>query len=176
MTTMIEIVMMSAAGLMVMLCKTDVSKISSTPVFKAGMVGVVSVFGLAWMTDSFVAQNIAIIKEMTQSIVTANPSLFGFALFIVSVFTNSQGATVAALMPLGIGLGIDPLLLVALYPAVCGYYVIPSNGVMLAGVAFDNSGTTKIGKYVVNHSYMFPGTVTTLATVLISIGIYKIFG
>ena len=175
MTQMIEIVMMSSAALMVLLCKTDVSKVPNTPVFKAGMVGVVSVFGLAWMTDSFVAQNIVMIKSMTKDIVTANPSYFGIALFIVSVFTNSQGATVAALMPLGVTLGIDPILLAALYPAVCGYYVIPSNGVMLAGVAFDNTGTTKIGKYVVNHSYMLPGTVATVVSVVVSVILSKIF-
>ena len=97
------------------------------------------------------------------------------ALFFVSALTHSQGATVAALMPLGVSLGIDPLVLVCMYPAVCGYFVIPSTGVLLAGVAFDETGTTKIGKFVINHSYLIPGLVATFCNVVFAFIIKGIF-
>jgi anaerobic C4-dicarboxylate transporter-like protein len=165
MTQMIEIVMLVSAAAMVMFCKVDVSKITSSSVFKAGMMGVVTVFGLAWMSDTWIANNLPMIKSQVATVVQQQPYLFALALFGVSALTHSQGATVGALIPLGVALGIDGLSLVAMYPAVCGYFIIPSTGVLLAGVAFDDTGTTKIGKWVVNHSYIVPGLVTTFCGV-----------
>jgi anaerobic C4-dicarboxylate transporter len=78
-------------------------------------------------------------------------------------------------MPLGVSLGIPDLLLIAMFPAVCGYFLIPSTGVLLAGVAFDGTGTTKIGKYVLNHSYVIPGLVTTSVSVAVGLLISKVF-
>lgn len=175
MTQMIEIVMMSAAAVMVIICRPNVDKIPDTNVFKSGMMGVVTIFGLAWMADSFVAQNIETIKTMTSAMAESGPIFFALAIFIASIFLDSQGATVAALMPLGITIGLSPLFLAAIFPAVCGYYVIPNNGVMLAGVAFDRAKTTKIGKWAVNHSYMLPGTITTIAATLTGITLSHIF-
>ena len=165
MTQMIEIVMLISAAFMVMFCRADVDKITSSSVFKAGMMGVVTIFGLAWMSDTWIANNLPMIKSQVATIVQNKPYLFALALFLVSALTHSQGATVGALIPLGIALGIDGLTLVAMYPAVCGYFIIPSTGVLLAGVAFDDTGTTKIGKWVVNHSYILPGFVATFCAV-----------
>lgn len=175
MTQMIEIVMLISAGLMVMFCKADPGKITSSSVFRAGMMGVVTIFGLAWMSDTWIANNLPMIKSQVAVIVQDQPYLFAIALFIVSALTHSQGATVGAMIPLGIALGIDGLTLVAMYPAVCGYFIIPSTGVPLAGVAFDNTGTTKIGKWVVNHSYILPGFVATIVSVLAGFAIRYIF-
>lgn len=175
MNSMMEIIMMSSAALMVIVCKPDVDNIHNTNVFKAGMMGVVTIFGLAWMADSFVQQNIFTIKAITTTISSEIPALFAVVVFVASIFLDSQGATVAALMPLGLTMGIEPMMLAAIFPAVCGYYVIPNNGVMLAGVAFDNSGTTKIGKLAINHSYMLPGTVATLVATLTGVVLYKVF-
>lgn len=163
---MIEIVMLISAACMVMFCKADPSKITSSSVFKAGMMGVVTIFGLAWMSDTWIANNLPFIKSQIAIAVQDQPYLFAIGLFIVSALTHSQGATVGALIPLGVALGIDGLTLVAMYPAVCGYFVIPSTGVLLAGVAFDETGTTKIGKWVVNHSYIVPGFVSTISAVI----------
>ncbi len=174
MTNAIEIVMLSLAALMVIVCKVDVEKVISGSVFRNGMLGVVSVFGLAWMSDTLLASNIGIIKSTVQEVVKAQPLLFALALFIGSAITHSQGATVAALVPLGITLGVPGLVIAAMFPAVCGYFVIPSTGVLLAGVAFDRTGTTKIGKYVVNHSFMVPGLVATTVGVLAGFVIMKV--
>lgn len=174
MTHMIEIIMLCIAGFMVIFCKADVNKIISTSVFRAGMMGIVTVFGLAWMSDTLIANNLPMIKGAVAEIVKNNPMYFAFALFFVSALTHSQGATVAALMPLGVTLGIPGITLAAMFPAVCGYFIIPSTGVLLAGVAFDRTGTTKIGKYVVNHSYILPGFVATIASVLAGMVIAKL--
>lgn len=175
MSNMIELVMMAAAGLMVIVCRPNVDGIVNTGVFKAGMMGVVTIFGLSWMADSFVSQNLTIIKEATASMAEAGPYIFAVAMFIASIFLDSQGATVASLVPVGVQMGLDPMFLAAIFPAVCGYYVIPNNGVMLAGVAFDTTGTTKIGKWAINHSYMLPGTIATVGAVIVGILLYTIF-
>ena len=172
---MIEIIMLVVSAVMVIFCKADPDKIIKTSVFRAGMMGVVTVFGLAWMSDTWIANNLPYIKTTGAAIVQQTPWLFALALFFVSALTHSQGATVAALMPLGLSLGIDPLVLVCMYPAVCGYFVIPSTGVLLAGVAFDETGTTKIGKFVINHSYLIPGLVTTFFNVVFAFIIKGIF-
>lgn len=175
MTHMIEIIMLVVSALMVLFCKANPEQIIKTSVFRAGMMGVVTVFGLAWMSDTWIACNLPYIKSSVAAIVQSTPWLFALALFFVSALTHSQGATVAALMPLGLSLGIDPLMLVAMYPAVCGYFIIPSTGVLLGGVAFDETGTTKIGKWVVNHSYIIPGIVVTFSNVVIALLIRTLF-
>lgn len=175
MTHMIELIMLVVSALMVIFCKAKPDEVIRTSVFRAGMMGVVTVFGLAWMSDTWIANNLPYIKTTVAAVVQGAPWLFAFALFFVSALTHSQGATVAALMPLGLSLGIDPLTLVCMYPAVCGYFVIPSTGVLLAGVAFDETGTTKIGKLVINHSYLLPGFVATFANVVLAFGIRALF-
>jgi len=175
MTPMIEVVMLVISGIIVMACNVDVNRIISGTVFKAGMMGVITVFGLAWMSDTLIAANLPLIKSIVKDVVVDHPGYFAIALFLVSAITHSQGATVGALMPLGIAIGIPGTTLAAIFPAVCGYFLIPSTGVLLAGVAFDQTGTTKIGKYAINHSYIRPGLVTTFVAVLAGLTIEKIF-
>ena len=175
MTHMIELIMLVVSALMMIFCKATPDEVIRTSVFRAGMMGVVTVFGLAWMSDTWIANNLPYIKTTVAAVVQGAPWLFALALFFVSALTHSQGATVAALMPLGLSLGIDPLSLVCMYPAVCGYFVIPSTGVLLAGVAFDETGTTKIGKLVINHSYLLPGLVATFANVVFAFAIRALF-
>lgn len=175
MTQMIEIVMLVIAGFMVMFCKADVNKIITSSVFRAGMMGIVTVFGLAWMSDTLIANNLPMLKDSVARLIEGKPYLFALALFFISALTHSQGATVAALMPLGLTLGIPPIALVAMFPAVCGYFIIPSTGVLLAGVAFDTTGTTKIGKWVVNHSYMRAGMIVTFVSVITGMVIQSVF-
>lgn len=175
MTHMIELIMLVVSALMVLICKANPDQVIRTSVFRAGMMGVVTIFGLAWMSDTWIANNLPYIKTSVAALVQDAPWLFALALFFVSALTHSQGATVAALMPLGVSLGIDPLVLVAMYPAVCGYFIIPSTGVLLGGVAFDETGTTKIGRYVINHSYIIPGLVVTFANVVFAFLIKGLF-
>ena len=166
MTNAIEIAMLCTAALIVISCKVNVDSIISGSVFKTGAMGIVTVFGLAWMSNTLVGGNLKVVTEAIKEGISLYPWMFAFALFAISALTHSQAATVASIMPMGIALGISPFLLIGMFPAVCGYFLIPSTGVLIAGVAFDSTGTTKIGKYVLNHSYMIPGLVTTFTSVI----------
>ncbi|WP_316572580.1 anaerobic C4-dicarboxylate transporter [Neobacillus sp. YIM B06451] len=165
----IEIVMMTAAALILILCKPKVDDIVSGSVFKAGAAAVVAIFGIAWMGDTFFQGNMAMISSSISDLVTAAPWLFAIALFALSILLYSQAATVRTLMPLGITLGINPALLIAMFPAVNGYFFIPNYPTVVAAINFDRTGTTRIGKYVLNHSFMVPGLVATILAVGIGI-------
>lgn len=174
MTNTIEIVMMVMGGIMVLACKVKVERVLEMSVFKQGMMGVFCIFGLAWTGDTFVANNIDFIKNGIQQMVQASPWVFAIALFVFSALILSQAATVRALMPLAIALGVPAPALIGMFPAVNGYFFIPSYATLLAGVAFDQTKTTRIGKYVFNHSYMIPGAIATTLSVVTGLAIASI--
>jgi len=165
----IQIIMLTISGIMILLCKPKVENIVSGSVFKAGATAVVAIFGIAWMGNTFFVGNQDLIQGSIQDMVTMAPWLFAIALFILSILLYSQAATVSALVPLGIALGISPALLIAMFPAVNGYFFFPNYGTVVAAINFDTTGTTRIGKYVLNHSFMIPGLVSTTTAVIIGI-------
>lgn len=167
MTQVIEIVMMSTAGLMLIFAKADINKAVKGSVFIAGMQAVIAIFGIAWMGDTFFAGNIEFFKTHIEQIVTQYPFLFSVALFVMSVLLFSQAATVRTLYPLGIALGIHPMAMVAMFPAVNGYFFIPNYPTVVAAINFDRTGTTRIGKYVLNHSFQLPGFVATIVAIAV---------
>ena len=161
MAHIIEILMLSAAALILLVTRTDGIKAVQGSVFSAGMQAVVAIFGIAWMGDTFIGGNMEELKGSIEHIVTEMPWLFGLALFVMSILLFSQAATIRAMLPLGIALGISPYMLIALFPAVNGYFFIPNYPTVVAAINFDRTGTTHIGKYVLNHSFMMPGLVAT---------------
>ena len=161
----IEILMMSIAALILIVGKANVKKAVSGNIFSAGMNAMISIFGIAWMGDTFFNGNIEFFKEHIAEVVTQYPFLFSVALFIMSIMLFSQAATVRTLYPLGIGLGISPLALVAMFPAVNGYFFIPNYPTEVAAINFDTTGTTRIGKYVLNHSFQLSGFITTFVSI-----------
>ena len=165
----IEIVMLTIAAMIIIFAKPKVEDIVSGSVFKAGAAAVVAIFGIAWMGDTFFQGNMAVISGSISDLVTAAPWLFAVALFALSILLYSQAATVRTLMPLGITLGINPALLIAMFPAVNGYFFIPNYPTVVAAINFDSTGTTRIGKYILNHSFMVPGLVATTGAVGIGI-------
>ncbi|WP_079505732.1 anaerobic C4-dicarboxylate transporter family protein [Mesobacillus jeotgali] len=165
----IEIVMLTIAAMIILFAKPKVEDIVSGSVFKAGAAAVVAIFGIAWMGDTFFQGNMALISGSISDLVTAAPWLFAIALFALSILLYSQAATVRTLMPLGITLGINPALLIAMFPAVNGYFFIPNYPTVVAAINFDRTGTTRIGKYILNHSFMVPGLVATIGAVGIGI-------
>ena len=171
MTQTIEIVMMSTAGLMLILSKADINKAVKGSVFIAGMQAVISIFGIAWMGDTYFNGNIEFFKDHIAEIVNQYPFLFAVALFVMSIFLFSQAATVRTLYPLGLGLGISPLAMVAMFPAVNGYFFIPNYPTVVAAINFDRTGTTHIGKYVLNHSFQLPGFVATIVAIAVGYAI-----
>jgi anaerobic C4-dicarboxylate transporter DcuA len=161
----IEILMMSIAALILIVGKANVKKAVSGNIFSAGMNAMISIFGIAWMGDTFFNGNLEFFKSHIADIVTQYPFLFSVALFIMSIMLFSQAATVRTLYPLGIGLGISPLALVAMFPAVNGYFFIPNYPTEVAAINFDTTGTTRIGKYVLNHSFQLSGFITTFVSI-----------
>lgn len=169
MSHIIEILMLTAAALILICTKTDGIRAAQGSVFSAGMQAVVAIFGIAWMGDTFIAGNMEALKGSIVDIVTQMPWLFGLALFVMSILLFSQAATIRALLPLGIALGISPYMLIALFPAVNGYFFIPNYPTVVAAINFDRTGTTRIGKYILNHSFMIPGLIATLVSVVLGL-------
>ena len=161
----IEILMMSMAAVILLVGKANVKDAVSGNIFSAGMNAMISIFGIAWMGDTFFNGNIEFFKSHIADIVTQYPFLFSVALFIMSIMLFSQAATVRTLYSLGIGLGISPLALVAMFPAVNGYFFIPNYPTEVAAINFDTTGTTRIGRYVLNHSFQLAGFITTFVSI-----------
>lgn len=174
MPSLIEILMLSTAALILIISRTDGIKATQGSVFPAGMQAVIAIFGIAWMGDTFINGNITELTGSIEGIVRQMPWLFGVALFVMSILLYSQAATVRAIVPLGIALGISPMMLIALFPAVNGYFFIPNYPTVIAAINFDRTGTTGIGKWVLNHSFMMPGLVATIVSIVIGLLLIQI--
>jgi anaerobic C4-dicarboxylate transporter DcuB len=166
----IQIVMIAAAALMIIFCKASPKKAVAGSVWQSGMVAVVAIYGIAWMADTFFANHMSLMQEQLKGIVAQYPWSIAFVFFAVSALINSQGACVVAMLPLAYSLGIPGPVLLGALPCVYGYFFIPNYPSDIATVNFDRSGTTKIGKYLLNHSFMMPGLVCiSVATVISTI-------
>ena len=165
MNSTIEMIMMSIAALILLVGKADVKVAVKGNVFSAGMVAMVSIFGVAWMGSTFFEGNKELILGSVAGVFTQYPILFAIPLFVMSIMLFSQAATVKTLYPVGLAMGIPPLVLLALFPAVNGYFFLPNYPTEVAAIGFDRSGSTKIGKYVVNHSFQLAGFITTFVSI-----------
>ena len=176
MNLVIQIVMISAAALMIIFCKAKPKKAVAGPVWQSGMVAVVAIYGIAWLADTYFSNHMGEMQTMLESVVEQYPWSIAFVFFLVSVLINSQGAVVVAMLPLAYKLGIPGPVLLGVLPSVYGYFFIPNYPSDIATVNFDRSGTTVIGKYLLNHSFMMPGlicvTVSTIVAYLITTVFY----
>jgi anaerobic C4-dicarboxylate transporter DcuB len=176
MNVVIQIVMITAAALMIIFCKAAPKKAVAGPVWQSGMVAVVAIYGIAWLADTYFSNYMSTMQVMLADIVKEYPWSIALVFFAVSVLINSQGAVVVAMLPLAYSLGIAGPILLGVLPSVYGYFFIPNYPSDIATVNFDRSGTTVIGKYLLNHSFMMPGlicvTVSTLVAYLLSMLIY----
>lgn len=169
MPSIIEIIMLSTSALILIICRIDGIKAVQGSVFSAGMQAVIAIFGIAWMGDTFIAGNLSSLTSSIEGVVQSMPWLFGVALFVMSILLYSQAATIRAVLPLGIALGISPWMLIALFPAVNGYFFIPNYPTVVAAINFDRTSTTRIGKYILNHSFMMPGMVCTIVSIAVGL-------
>lgn len=163
----IELIMLSVVLINVAIGAVKANQIAKSSIFTSGTEAIVSIFGVVWMSNTFIDANAAYLTESLQGVVGGHAWIFAIAVFIMSALLFSQAATVKAVMPLGVKLGILPANLLAMYPAVCGDFFIPSYPTLVAAMNFDKTGTTKVGKYLLNHSFMLPGLVMTIVTVAI---------
>lgn len=159
MAVMIQIMMLTTAGIMLILTKTPASQITKGAVFQNGMVAVIAIFGIAWMSDTYFAWALPSFKDSLTNMIKVYPWSFALAMFIVSVMINSQAATCTMMLPLALGLGVPPAVLIGIMPSCYGHFFIPNYPSDIAAINFDRSGTTKIGKYYFNHSFMIPGLI-----------------
>jgi anaerobic C4-dicarboxylate transporter DcuB len=159
MAVVIQMMMLCFGGIILLATKTDPRDVPNGVVFKSGMVAAIAIFGIAWMSDTYFQYAMPQFKSGIVEMVTDHHWTFALALFIVSVVVNSQAAVAVMMLPVGLGLGLEPALLVGLMPALYGYFFIPNYPSDIATVNFDTTGTTKIGKYYFNHSFMAVGLI-----------------
>jgi len=175
MNLVIQIVMIAAAALMILFCKAQPKKAVSGPVWQSGMVAVVAIYGIAWMADTYFSNYMPEIQAMLEGIVKDYPWSIALVFFMVSVLINSQGAVVVSMLPLAYSLGIAGPVLLGVLPSVYGYFFIPNYPSDIATVNFDRSGTTVIGKYLLNHSFMMPGLICVFTSTIVAYILSSIF-
>ena len=175
MNIVIQIVMICAAALMIIFCNATPKKAVSGPVWQSGMVAVVAIYGIAWLADTYFSNYLNEMQTMLADIVKEYPWSIAIVFFMVSVLINSQGAVVVAMLPLAYKLGIDGPVLLGVLPAVYGYFFIPNYPSDIATVNFDRSGTTVIGKYLLNHSFMMPGLISVITSTIVAYILSMIF-
>ena len=175
MNLVIQIVMIAAAALMILFCKAQPKKAVAGPVWQSGMVAVVAIYGIAWMADTYFSNYMPEIQAMLEGIVKDYPWSIALVFFLVSVLINSQGAVVVSMLPLAYSLGIAGPVLLGVLPSVYGYFFIPNYPSDIATVNFDRSGTTVIGKYLLNHSFMMPGLICVFTSTIVAYILSSIF-
>lgn len=171
----IQIVMLTAAALMVIICKASPKRAISGSVWQGGMVAVVAIYGIAWMADTYFGNYMDIMKTSLGGIAESYPWAIALVFFAVSILINSQGAVVVAMLPLAYSTGIPGPVLLGVLPSVYGYFFIPNYPSDIATVNFDRSGTTKIGKYLLNHSFMMPGLVSVAVSTIAGMALTYLF-
>ena len=174
MGVIIQMIMLCFGGLILLTCKTPVKIIPEGVVFKSGMVACIAIFGIAWMSDTYFTYAMPYFREGITSMVQAYPWTFIFALFAVSIVVNSQAATAKMMLPVAIAMNLPVPLLIGIMPATYAYFFIPNYPSDIATVNFDPTGTTKIGKYYFNHSFMVPGLIAVSVACVVGIGLAKV--
>lgn len=159
MVAVIQMFMLIAGSLIIIFTKTEAKKIASNEIFKSGMIALVAVFGISWMADTMFAVHTPMMKAALGDVVKEHPWTYAIMLLLISKFVNSQAAAIAAFVPLALGIGVEPGIIVAFAAACYGYYILPTYPSDLATIQFDRSGTTRIGKFVINHSFIIPGLI-----------------
>jgi len=168
MTHTIELLMFIAAGLIALVGRVKPAALTKGNIFEAGMVATINVLGVAWMGSTVFNGNLEVFTNGIAGVVSEAPILFAIALFIMSIMLFSQAATVKTLYPLGIALGINPYLLVAMFPACNGYFFMPNYPTEIAAINLDQTGTTTAGKHVLDHSFQLPGMITTVVSIAVA--------
>jgi anaerobic C4-dicarboxylate transporter len=165
----IMIVMIAVSGLIMIFFKASPEATLKGTIMRSGIVAIISILGVSWLGSSFFEGNRTFIVSGISDIIRTYPSTFAVGLFFLSTMLFSAAATVTILIPVGLALGMPASMLVAFYPAANGVFFLPTYGTLLAAVSFDQTGTTKIGKYLPNHSFMIPGLVTSASAVIIAL-------
>lgn len=171
MTTTIELVMMATAATLICAFRPNMKQIAQSPILRSAVTTMISIVGCSWLADSFIAAHNAVILDVFGSLAQSMPWTFAFVLFVMSALMNSQGATTRAVMPMGFALGLSPLSLIAMFPAVNGIGLLPINGPALAACEIDRSGTTTMGRFLYDNPFQIFGTLNAILSVCIGFAI-----
>ena len=163
----LEMMMLCSGLLTALLFKVKPSKIINSSIFSTGMMAVVAIFGIAWMADTFFTAHSALLISTLRDFVTAYPYLFAIALVVMAALLMSQGAAIRGIGPLGLSLGISPVHMVGMFHAASAINIIPGTGAVIGAISFDRTGTTSIGKFIFNHSFILPGLVSIGTSVVV---------
>jgi anaerobic C4-dicarboxylate transporter DcuA/anaerobic C4-dicarboxylate transporter DcuB len=174
-TPLIQMIMLTAAALMLIFAHVKAGDIPSTPIFKSGMVAMIALFGIAWMADTFIANNEDAIIQALGSMAESLPFMIAVAIFLVAALTTSQSAATRTMVPLGLALGIGAGYMIAMWTAVVGVLFLPANGTQIAAAEADTTGTTNLGKRVVDHSFQLPLQICWMVTAVTGIVIVWLF-
>ncbi|MBO6305214.1 MAG: anaerobic C4-dicarboxylate transporter [Selenomonadaceae bacterium] len=167
MVQIIQMVMLLLAAIILISCKVKAKDVGNSQVFKAGIVAFVSVYGVAWMANTFFSAHMAFLKEFLGNAVASYPWAYAVLAFFTSKLVNSQAAAIAIVVPMALSVGMEPVLILSFMSACYGYFFLPTYPSDLACIGFDRSGTTKIGKYILNHSFMIPGLICVISGCII---------
>lgn len=176
MVNVIQIFMLLAGSLIIIFTKTDTSKIGKNEIFKSGMIALVAVFGISWMAETMFAVHTPMMKAFLGGIVQEHSWTYAVMLLLISKFVNSQATALVAFVPLALGIGVNPAIILAFAPACYGYYILPTYPSDLAAIQFDRSGTTKIGRFVINHSFIIPGLLGVFTSCVFGYIFTNLFG
>jgi anaerobic C4-dicarboxylate transporter DcuB len=174
-TPLIQMFMLTAAALILVFCHVKASDIPGTAIFRSGMISMIALFGIAWMADTFIANNEDAIVTALGGLAENWPFMIAVAIFLVAALTTSQSASTRTMVPLGLALGIGAGYMIAMWTAVVGVLFLPANGTQIAAAESDTTGTTNLGKRVVDHSFQFPLQICWVATALVGIVIVWLF-
>ncbi len=176
MVHVIQIFMLLAGALIIIFTKTDAGKISKNEIFRSGMIALVAVFGISWMAETMFTVHTPMMKAALGDLVKCQPWTYAVMLLLISKFVNSQAAALVAFVPLALGIGVDPAIILAFAAACYGYYILPTYPSDLAAIQFDRSGTTHIGKFVINHSFILPGLIGVITSCIFGYIFTTMFG
>ena len=171
----IQMAMLVAGALIVLFCKVKPSEINNGSVFKAGMTAIFAVFGVAWMADTFFSAHLSALQSSLAGVVHDQPWTYAIVLFVVSKLVNSQAAALVAVAPIGLALGVEPAMIIAFFGASYGYFILPTYPSDLACIGFDRTGTTRIGKFVINHSFIIPGLISVFTSCVVGFALVTAF-
>jgi len=175
MNLVIQMAMLVAGAVILLSCKVKPAEINNGSVFKAGMTAIFAVFGVAWMADTFFSAHLSELQSSLAGVMHDQPWTYAIVLFVVSKLVNSQAAALVAVAPIGLALGVEPAMIIAFFGASYGYFILPTYPSDLACIGFDRSGTTRIGKYVINHSFIIPGLISVFTSCVVGFALVSLF-
>ncbi|MDO5063943.1 MAG: anaerobic C4-dicarboxylate transporter [Actinomyces bowdenii] len=167
MNLVIQMIMLAAGALILLTCKVEAGRIASTAVFKSGATAMFSIFGVAWMTETVVQAHLGSLEKGLTGVLADHVWMYAIVLFIIGKLVNSQAAGLLIVAPMALSLGVDPVVVVGFIGASYGYFILPTYPSDLAAIGFDPTGTTRIGKYIINHSFLVPGLIGVATSCLV---------